>query len=185
MIRLTRDRCIALAILSIVLFVSAMAPALALRARWDALETLSDEEGFLKRLTDAQHRANAKAGDGAQIREAPAAAFLNAQTPGLATAQLEAYFSDLAQTSRASLASVSALQADQSDAPDIVRIQANIDIEYEALQSLLYKLEAGTPYVFVDMLKLRPASVSSSRPAYDSPMKVTLGLRAIWRQSSI
>ena len=185
MIRLTRDRYFALAILFVVLVVSAMAPALALRARSDALEALSDENGFLKRLTDAQHRANDKAGDAAQMTKAPAGAFLNAQTPGLATAQLEAYFSDLAETSRASLASVSAQQADPSDAPDIVRIQASIDVEYEALQSLLYKLEAGTPYVFVDLLRLRPANASTGRPAHGSPMKVTLGLRAIWRASSI
>jgi general secretion pathway protein M len=132
-------------------------------------------------LTAAQRRVGDKASDRAPMAEAPAEAFLSAQTPGLATAQLEAYLSNLAETFHASLTSSSAQQADSSDTPDIVRIQAHIDVAYEALQPLLYKLEAGAPYVFVDSLTLRPASAASKQGA---PMRALLSLKAIWRQRS-
>ena len=184
MLRLSREQGFALLALLGFLLACAAAPALALKARSDAAQALLDENDLLRRLTAAQRRAVDKAGDRPQASEAPAAAFLSAQTPGIATAQLESYLATVAQKFRANLASSSVLPADQSDTPDIVRIQANIDVEYEALQPLLYKLEADTPYVFVDLLTLRPANASSKRTTRGSPMRATLNLKAIWRQPS-
>jgi general secretion pathway protein M len=181
---LNRERRFALLALFGLLLVCAIAPALALKARSDAAQALADANDLVKRLTAAQRRVGDKAGDRAPMAEAPPEAFLSAQTPGLATAQLEAYLSDLAETFHASLTSSSAQQADSSDTPDIVRVQAHIDVDYESLQPLLYKLEAGAPYIFVDSLALRPANAASKRGGEGAPMKATLGLKAIWRQRS-
>jgi hypothetical protein len=184
--KLSRQKYLALAALFAFVLVGAIAPALALLARSGAQQALSDEQDLVSRLVEAKQRANKQRQEPAQLAEAPAEAFLKGQTAGLAIAQLETYFSKLAQANHASLTSASAQPADQSDAPDIVRIQVNIDVEYEALQSLLYKLEAGTPYVFVDSLRLRSETLSPNKNRQrDAPLKVTLGLKAIWRSSSI
>jgi general secretion pathway protein M len=181
---LGRERRFALLALFGLLLVCAIAPALALKARSDAGQALDDANDLVRRLTAAQRRVGDKPGGRAPMAEAPGEAFLSAQTPGLATAQLEAYLSDLAETFHASLTSSSAQQADSSDTPDIVRIQAHIDVDYGSLQPLLYKLEAGAPYVFVDSLTLRPADAASQRGVQGAPMKATLSLKAIWRQRS-
>lgn len=183
MIKPSREQSFALAALLGLILVCVIAPAMAFKARSDALQALSDENDLLGRLAAAQRRAGEKVGDHAQQTEAPAAAFLSAQTPGLATARLEAYLSDLALTFHANVVSSGAEPADHADQPDIVRVRATMDVDYEALQALLYKLETSAPYVFLDSLTLRPASAPSKRAAHGAPMKATLGLKAIWRQN--
>jgi general secretion pathway protein M len=186
MSKLSREKYLALAGLFAFVLVGAIAPVMALLARADAEQALSDQRDILSRLVGAKQHGNKQIQDAAQLAEAPPEAFLKAQTAGLAIAQLEAYFSTLAQTNHASLVSVSAQPADQSDAPDIVRIQVNIDVAYDALQPLLYKLETGAPYVFVDSLRLRSETLSANKGRQSAlPMKATLGLKAIWRSSSI
>ncbi|HLW90837.1 MAG TPA: type II secretion system protein GspM [Roseiarcus sp.] len=181
MFGLNRRRLFALLTLSAFLLVCAMAPTVALKARSDALVELSDAKDLLGRLTNGQRRPGVNAGDRPQTPEAPATAFVNAQTPGLAIAQLETYLSNLAEPFHASLISFSGEQPDRADTPEIIRIRANIDLEYDALQPLLYKLEAGAPYVFVDSLTLRPSNARASG-ARAANMKAAIGLKALWRQ---
>jgi hypothetical protein len=179
---LSRKRSLALLALGGLLVVGVIPPILALHARSDAAETLSDARAQLDRLLVAERRGAAKANGPTQLGEAPADAFLDAQTPGLATAQLEAHVSKVAASLRASLVSSSAQQPDRSDGPDMIRVQANVELDYEALPALLYRLESGEPYVFVESLILRPANSSSSRNAQTS-MRASLGLKALWRAS--
>jgi hypothetical protein len=108
---------------------------------------------------------------------------LHAQTPGLASAQLETYVAQLAIAQQAALTSSGAQNAAHTDTPDVVHIQATLDIRYDALQRLLYKLEAGTPYVFVDAFVLQPEASGASRSGNQQGMKVTLDLRALWSQA--
>jgi general secretion pathway protein M len=184
--KLSREKYLALAALLALVLVGLIVPAMTLLARSDAQQALSEERDLLDRLVASKQHSNKQMQAPGQTAEAPPEAFLKAQTAGLAIAQLEAYFSALAQTNHASLLSASAQPADQSDAPDIVRIQVNIDVEYDALQSLLYKLETGAPYVFVDSLRLRSEALSPNKGRQRGPsMKATLGLKAIWRSSSI
>jgi general secretion pathway protein M len=88
----------------------------------------------------------------------------------------------LVQDQQASLISSSVQQATRSDAPDAVRIQANLEVPYEALQTLLYKLETGTPYVFVESMTVQTTSVTQQR-AVHTAMKVMLNLQAIWHRT--
>jgi general secretion pathway protein M len=184
--KLSREKYLAIAALVALVLIGAIAPTMALLERSDAEQALSDERDLVSQLVAAKQRANKQKQEPMQLAEAPPEAFLKAQTAGLAIAQLEAYFSTLAQANRANLVSASAQPADQSDAPDIVRVQVNIEVEYEALQPLLYKLETGAPYVFVDSLRLRSEAPSSNKGRQRGlPLKATLGLKAIWRSSSI
>jgi general secretion pathway protein M len=164
---------------------SVAAPSFALFARSQAQQALSEEEELIGRLATAKRHVKNQT-DAPVLTAAPPEAFLRAQTSGLAIAQLEAYFSDLAQAGHVSVVSASAQPSEQADGPDIVRIQVSVDIEYEALQPLLYQLETGAPYVFVDTLRLRAANLSSDKASssHHAQMKATLGLKAIWRSNA-
>ena len=183
MVKLNREQAISLAALFLVLLACVLAPVWSLKVRSDALQELTDERDMLGRLEAAHQRSSTKLGARGQITTAPAEAFLNAQTPGLASAQLEAYLSQLVLDHRGSLISSSVQQATRSDAPDVVHVQASLEMPYEALQALLYKLETGTPYVFVNSMSVEPASAEPQRTGRPAAMKVTLSLRAVWHRN--
>ncbi len=183
MAQLDREQAIALAALSLVLLCCTIAPVLSLKARSDALQALMDERDMLQRLQLAHRGAASKGGVGEGLHAAPATAFLNAQTSGLASAQLEAYLSRLALAQQASLMSSGVQQPHQGDTPDMVRIQATLTISDATLQAFLFKLETGTPYVFVDSMILQPANAMTQHAANAPSMRVTLNLRAIWRRT--
>ena len=180
MVKLDREQMIAIAALFIVLIGSATAPVLSFKARSDALQALADERDMLRRFQLAHRHAGGKAEAREHIHPAPARAFLRAQTPGLASAQLEAYLSQVALAQQASVLSSSVRQAHTSDARDMVRIQATLKINYAALQGLLFKLETGTPYVFVDSMTLQTAEAT---PRYMPMIMVKLDLHALWRKA--
>ncbi len=182
MLKLDREKAISLAALLALVLAAITVPALSLKARSDAAQDLADTQDMLARLEAAHQRSGPKPKAHEEMGAAPDTAFLNAPTSGLASAQFEAYLSRLALAQQASLASSGAQQANHADAPENVRIQATLDIRYGALQTLLYQLETGTPYVFVDSLTLQPPT-SSQHQSSDSTMKVTLNLRALWHQT--
>jgi hypothetical protein len=53
-----------------------------------------------------------------------------------------------------------------------------------ALRALLYRMESGTPYVFVDALAVQPASVAAGRAAEDPLLRATVSYRALWRKGT-
>lgn len=183
MIKFDRERTIAIAVLASLLVVCVLAPILSLKARSDSLQELADAQDTLARLQAAHRHAGGKEAKPEGIEAAPDTAFLNGQTMGLASAQLEAYLSQLASAEHTSLVSSGVQQASHSEEKDIVRIQATMDISYDGLHTLLYKLETGTPYVFVDGLTLQPPSEAARRGGRDSMIKASLNLRALWRQA--
>ena len=177
MIKLTREQTIAIAALWIVFAACLIAPLLALKARADAASALADASDILQRLDRARqhvHRNTHRLD-----MSAPATAFLDAQTSGLASAQLESYIANLAAQQSASLISSGIEPDDRAGSVDAVRIQATLDIPYEKLQGLLYRIEVGTPYVFVESITLQSAS-ETQPTTYNSMMEVTLSLRALW-----
>ena len=180
MIKLDREQMMAIAALFVVLIGSVTAPVLSFKARSDALQALTDERDMLRRFQLAHRHAGGKADARERIHPAPAKAFLTAQTSGLASAQLEAYLSQVALARQANVLSSSVQQAHTSDARDMVRIQATLNMNYVALQGLLFKLETGTPYVFVDSMTLQTAEAT---PQYMSMIMVKLDLHAIWRKA--
>lgn len=177
----SRKRSLALLVLAGFFLSVAIPPVLALKARSGAAETLAETQAQLDHLLGAERRAAVKADGKGHRSEARAEAFLDAQTPGLATAQLEAQVAKVATSLHASLVSSGAQQPDRADGPDTIRVQANIELDYDALPALLYKLESGEPYIFVESLTLRPVSASSSRNAQNALMRASFGLKALWR----
>ena len=54
----------------------------------------------------------------------------------------------------------------------------------QGLRAVLYQLESGTPYVFVDALTIQPVNATAGRAVEDPLLRTTLSLRALWRRGS-
>jgi general secretion pathway protein M len=179
--KLTLQQGVALGVLGLMLVACAGVVAWSLQARADAADELAERQDRLARL-EAGMRPKGDGHGQAKAGSAPASAFLDAATSGLAGAALQAYVTRLAGH-HATLVSFAVQPSDKADAADAVRVEANMDISLRALQTLLYELESGTPYVFVESMTVRPATAVAAAAAKDVPLRVVLGLRALWRRN--
>jgi general secretion pathway protein M len=178
-LRLTREQIIYVGALGVLLLTCLLGIIFSLQSWSSAASELSERREALSRL-----EARARSGITASRKTgaAPAAAFLDAATPGIATAQLQAHLSRLAGTHRAKLISYGAEPAQREDAAEFVRVQATVEIAHSALQALLYEVESSTPYVFIDSLTVAPPG--TQRPGADPTLRLTLGLHALWRRGT-
>jgi len=177
--KLNREQALALGALGVVLLACLLAVTLSLGARSDAAQELALRQEMLSRLqAQAQRPADTRAP--LVAGKAPAAAFLDAPTSGLAVAQLQAYIARVAKEHQAALMSSGAELARRDDASDVIRIQATLELDLSSLQAMLHGLEAGTPYIFVETLAVQMATEGQHR-AEDPTLRATLGLRALWR----
>jgi general secretion pathway protein M len=179
-VKLDREQAISLAALVLLLLVCAGAMELSIRARSDALEEFTERNEALSHL-EARSRTKTS---GSTAGAAPAAAFLDATTQGLASAQLQAYVTQVAGAQHAGLISSGQESAKSDDPPDTIRLQATLDVSLTALQAMLYQLESGTPYIIVEALTVQPAGANADQPAEDPLLRATLGLRAFWRRET-
>jgi general secretion pathway protein M len=178
MLKVDREQAISVVALVLLLLVLVSMTGISLQSRADAVRGSSERREMLSRL-EARLRVNA----GRPIA-APPAAFLDASTPGLASAQLQSYLAQLAGDKNASLVSSGGEAAKRDDAPDTVRVQATLDMNLQSLRAVLYQLESGTPYVFVDALAVQPVSATAGRSVEDPLLRTTLSLRALWRRGA-
>lgn len=181
-IKLNREQMLAVGALAALLLVCLGMVGFSVQMRASAAQELAARQELLSRLEGrAKARREARAQSGAT---APAAAFLDAPTQGLAIAQLQAHLEQMADLHHAVLVSSGIEPTKREDPADSIRLQATLEMSLQAAQAFLYRLESGTPYVFVDQLALQLASTASKRTAEDPLLRVTLGLRAIWRRGS-
>jgi hypothetical protein len=177
-LKLDREQQISLGVLAALFVVFAAVTMTCLQVRSDAAQELAEREEVLSRL-----EARAKsAGEAKAPIAAPAAAFLDAPTQGLAGSQLQAHLLQMAGTDHAVLISTGIQPAKREDPPDSIRLQATLDANLQSLQTLLYQLESGTPYIFVESLAVQLIGAKAEH-AEDPLLRVSLGLRAIWRRS--
>jgi general secretion pathway protein M len=176
---LNREQLISVAAFATLVLICIATIGVLFEARAVALRDLTERRDGLERL-QARVRQNA----GRPIVAAPPAAFIEAPTQGLASAALQAHLAELSDTQHAGLVLSGEETAQREDAPDAIRLQATLDMNMKALRALLYQLESGTPYVFVDALAVQPASVTAGRAAEDPLLRATLSLRAFWRKGT-
>jgi len=181
-VQLNREQMICVGSLALLLLACAFAVGSSLQARSEAARELAERRDTLAHLL-ARARSGAEA-RGRTGGTAPAAAFLDASTSGLAAAQLQAYLSQVAAGRSATLISYGVEPARREDAPDSLRVQANLDVSQKAIQDLLYQLESQTPYVFVDAISAQPVGTAALRAAQDATLRITLNLRALWRRGA-
>ncbi len=180
--RLNREQMICIGSFCLLLMACVFAVGASLQARSDAAHELAERQETLSHL-QARVRSGLD-GRGRSAGAAPAVAFLEAATLGLAAAQLQAYISQLVATHAATLISCGVEPAHREDSSDSLRVQATLDVGQKALQGLLYDLESRTPYVFVDVMALQPPSTAALRGTQEPVLRATLGLRALWRRGA-
>jgi general secretion pathway protein M len=175
---LSREQAISLAAAVALMLTCMFTMALLLQTRSDAARELAEHRELLSRL-----ESRARTGASQSVAVAPPAAFLDAPTQGLASAQLQTYLAALADRQHAALISSGGDSAKHDDAPDTIRLQATLDMSTRALRAMLYQFESGEPYVFVDALTVQPASAAGG--AVEDPLlRATVTLRAIWRRGA-
>jgi general secretion pathway protein M len=179
MIPSDRQTILSVGALGTLVFICASAVGFSWQARSDAAREFGARSALLSELeAHAAGRAEARLKSGAA---APAAAFMVASTPGLAAAQLQAYLQRVADTHQAVIISSGLEPNKHEDQADSIRLQATLDSDLHSLQALLYQLESGTPYVFVDSVNIQIPGVNAQHAVEDPLLRVTLGLRAVWR----
>jgi general secretion pathway protein M len=179
MIKLNREQAISVGAVAALLVVLILLAVACLQMRSEAAQELGEREEMLAHLED-----RAKAVSEARARKgsvAPVSAYIDAPTQGLAGSALQAYLLQRADADHAILISAGIQPAKREDPPDSIRLQANLDMNLQTLQTLLYQLESGTPYVFVESLVVQLVGAKSEH-AEDPQLHISLGLRALWRQ---
>jgi general secretion pathway protein M len=177
---LDREQTLSLGALALILVLCATLVQYAMQTRSEAAQQLDERRETVARL-EARARAD---GPGRTITTAPASAFLDASTQGLAGAQLQAYLTQTAGAQQAAIISSGLEPTKREDTPDTIRLQATFEVGLVALQAILYRLESGTPYVFVEALAVQPAGAAGGRPPEDPLLRATLSVRAFWRRGS-
>src|SRR5258708_38871027 len=162
-ITLDREQTLSLGALALILVVCACLVHYAIKPRSEAAQQLGERRETVARL-EARARAD---GPGRTITTAPASAFLDASTQGLAGAQLQAYLTQTAGAQQAAIISSGLEPTKREDTPDTIRLQATFEVGLVALQSILYRLESGTPYVFVETLAIQPPGAAGGPPPQD------------------
>jgi general secretion pathway protein M len=180
MIKLDREQMISLGTLAALLTALFITMMVGLQMRADAAQELGERNDLLSHLeARAKSMRDARARSGAV---APPTAFLDAPTQGLAGSALQAHILQMANANHATLISTGIEAAKREDPPDSIRLQATLDMNMQALQALLYQLESGTPYVYVGSLAVQLLGAKSEH-AEDPLLRISLGLRAIWRRA--
>jgi general secretion pathway protein M len=179
MIKLNREQAISVGGVAALLVVLVLLAVACLQMRSEAAQELGEREEMLGHLEErAKSVSDARARKGSI---APVSAYIDAPTQGLAGSALQAYLLQRADADHALLVSAGIQPAKREDPPDSIRLQANLDMNLQTLQTLLYQLESGTPYVFVESLVVQLVGAKSDH-AEDPQLHISLGLRALWRQ---
>lgn len=179
-IELSREQSVAIGALGVLVIVCVIATVIGLQSWIAAAQTRDDQRDQLASL-QARVGGAAAQRHKAQIGVAPPPAFLDAATSGLATAQFQAHLTRMIAEHRAVLVSSAIQPAARDDNSDAIRFQLALTTTLPALQALLYRLESGTPYIFVDALLMQLGG-TTERNAADPMLKVTMTVRALWRR---
>lgn len=97
-----------------------------------------------------------------EARIEKSALFLRAETEMLAQVALQDRLETIVDDEGADLGSVTALPARESDDFRRIRLRARFEAGYESVLRVLHRIETGTPALFVDRLRIEPASRRAS-----------------------
>jgi len=123
---------------------------------------------------------------GAEKREAVATQFavISAPSETVAASTLQQYLLDRLEQAGGSVQRVQAETSRDAKSDGIRRVTAEIafDASNDALQHLLFDLETGTPFVFVDTLSTKPVSASETTKIGMNPevLRSSLTVSSYW-----
>jgi len=127
-------------------------------------------------LATFERRKENVASDSAPIAQPAGSPFLEGPTVTVASAALLQQLTNALARAGGSVISSEVDNQFAQSKDGFVRIRATGNIEQTGLQQLLYDLESGMPFVFVDQLSAR-VEVDGKK---DGLMRVSLGVTALW-----
>lgn len=171
------DRAAGLAVLYYVLAV-----AVALCLTWIALSSLAARYTVYSDLSDRLAKLEDKARDGGQadastgggIKGSP---FLEGDSLTIAGAALQKRVTGAVEEAGGTvLSSQTDLQPNQSEG-DRIALTINFEVEQADLQKILYDIEAGMPFLFIDRLTVQ---MPEGAPGETPRLKVTMNVAGQW-----
>jgi general secretion pathway protein M len=141
------------------------------------IEQLRDQGARFQRM--AARRAELEGALAVAVRDpAHSRHYLQATSPALAVAELQAHLSRLIAAAKGRLQSTQALTAGEGEGEELrqVRLRVRLSADVEALRDLLYRLESATPLVVLDELSIRARPMRARRgsPAPQPQLEVQL-----------
>ena len=106
----------------------------------------------------------------------PGSPFLEGQTVTVASAALLQRMTSIITNAGGTVVSSEMVQQGAQSKDGYVTAIANCELEQEALQRVLYDIEAGLPFLFVDQLVVQ----TSSAPQESGRLRVQVGVAALW-----
>ena len=149
----------------------------AVSATWSVVAARADVGALSERLAALKAHTHGAAG-GAGANAADASPFLHEATVTLAGAALQQRIEQAVAKAGGSLQSDEEQLDSLGDKDGFIRLTANFDLTQAGLQPLLYDLEAGMPYLFVELLDIQSPEASGEAEA--GPMHVALTVSSKW-----
>jgi general secretion pathway protein M len=109
----------------------------------------------------------------------PGSPFLEGQTVTVASAALLQRIADTITHAGGTVASTEIQPQTAQSKNGYVTAIANCEIDQMALHRVLYDIEAGLPFLFIDQLTVQPSTV----PGEGGRMRVLLGVSGLWRSA--
>ena len=103
--------------------------------------------------------------------------FFSAESPSLANAKLLQHLKSSIVNAQGDIRST---ETNDRPRPGEVKATAKFEIAEQNLQKLLYDLETGAPFLFIDNLAV---SVGSSEGPQDNKLAATIAVSALWRSA--
>lgn len=143
----------------------------------DIIELYRARNASLELLARLDGRAHISSNESSMTTDSwpPGSPFLEGQTVTVANATLLQGITDIITHAGGTVAS-SGPQAAQSKDGYVTAI-ANCEIEQAGLQQVLYQIEAGLPFLFIDQLTVQAPTL----PTENGRMQVLLGVTGLWR----
>jgi general secretion pathway protein M len=106
-----------------------------------------------------------------------------ARTGTLAASELQTNLVQIIEEAGGVLHSIQAQVSDEAGGDGLRRLKAQVtfDGSNEALQGVLFKLETGKPYSFVDSLVVQPTQAAGSAKSAWETLRVSLEVSSYWR----
>jgi general secretion pathway protein M len=168
-------------LIAVVLYVVAMGGLLAIAGM--AVTDIVDRQHALAQTSDLldQLRGRKPRGGAAVSAEHPGTPFLEGPTVTVAGATLlqrvAAAVGNVGGTIQSSQVDVSGIQAKDG----VVGLIVSCELEQPNLQKLLYDLEAGMPFLFVDQLDVQVPQTTALNEGGSGRVRVVLGVSGQWQ----
>jgi general secretion pathway protein M len=143
-----------------------------------------EARGQLLAMLDRQAAARASARSEAPSSRLKDIAAISAPTETVAASALQKQILERLEATGGSVQSVQAERVKDAAADGLRRLVAQLtfDSSIAGLQRLLFELETGAPFVFVDSMTVQPAATSVPGTKPGDRLRVTLSVSSYWKQ---